>query len=150
MESTDAGERHLRVCCLAGSRHRQRSVDWHDGPVTPEERLADLYRAFNDRELDAVLAALADDVRWPNAWEGGWLSGRDEVRAYWRRQWQEIDPTVEPVNFDVLGDGRVAVRVRQTVKALDGAPLDEREVLHIYRFHGDVVVEMEVEQPTSG
>ena len=30
--------------------------------------LTDLYAAFNARDLDALLPALADDVDWPNAW----------------------------------------------------------------------------------
>ena len=118
--------------------------------MSREARLAELYRAFNARDVDAVLAAMTDDVRWPNAWEGGRLAGRDQVRAYWRRQWQEIDPTVEPIGFEAREDGRVAVRVRQTVKTLDGAPLDDREVLRVYRFDGELVVEMEVEEPPSG
>ena len=30
------------------------------------DALRALYRAFNAREIDAVLAALSPDVRWPN------------------------------------------------------------------------------------
>jgi uncharacterized protein YbjT (DUF2867 family) len=36
-----------------------------------EQRLPDLYASFNARDVDAVLAATAADVDWPNAWEGG-------------------------------------------------------------------------------
>ena len=35
-----------------------------------------LYQSFNERDLDAVLAAMAPDVDWPNGWEGGRLLGR--------------------------------------------------------------------------
>jgi nuclear transport factor 2 (NTF2) superfamily protein len=118
--------------------------------MTREARLAELYRAFNARDVDAVLAAMALDVRWPNAWEGGWLQGHDEIRDYWRRQWDEIDPTVEPVGFETRSDGRVAVRVHQVVKTLEGAPLAEGDVLHVYRFDGEDVVEMVVEEPALG
>jgi len=54
--------------------------------MTFEERLRALYAAFNARDIDAVLAAMTEDVDWPNAWEGGRLSGRAAVRNYWTRQ----------------------------------------------------------------
>jgi hypothetical protein len=118
-------------------------------PIGQKERLVELYRAFNARDVDAVLTAMAPSVRWPNAWEGGWLTGHDEIRAYWRRQWQELDPTVEPVSFQVQPDGRVAVRVHQVVRTLDGAPLHQGDVLHIYRFDGEQIVEMVIEETAS-
>jgi nuclear transport factor 2 (NTF2) superfamily protein len=105
-----------------------------------------LYDAFNARDVDGVLAALAPDVRWPNAWEGGWVNGHEEIRRYWRRQWAEIDPYVEPVAIDERPDGTVAVRVHQIVRDLDGNLLDEGEVLHVYRFEGGLVVERSVEE----
>ena len=55
-----------------------------------EELLRSLYVAFNARETDKVLEALAPDVEWPNGWEGGWVHGHEEVREYWRRQWAEV------------------------------------------------------------
>ena len=35
--------------------------------------LEQLYIDFNDRNIDAVLAAMHPDVDWPNDWEGGFL-----------------------------------------------------------------------------
>ncbi|MCP3782577.1 nuclear transport factor 2 family protein [Micromonospora sp. A3M-1-15] len=46
-----------------------------------QRRLTDLYLAFNQRDIPALLAAMASDVRWPNGWEGGTVRGHDEVRA---------------------------------------------------------------------
>ena len=112
-----------------------------------EQRLRALYAAFNAREIDAVLAALAEDVDWPNAWEGGRLRGRAAVRDYWTRQWAEIDGRVEPVGFDTRPDGRVAVEVDQTVRDLGGALLSEGRVRHVYAFAGELVVSMDVEEP---
>jgi hypothetical protein len=37
---------------------------------------------------------MTDDIDWPNGWEGGRVSGKDAVRAYWTRQWAEIDPHI--------------------------------------------------------
>src|ERR1700729_2268797 len=87
--------------------------------------LRSLYQAFNTRDPNAVLAAMTDDVDWPNAWEGGRVHGKDAVRAYWTRQWNEIDPHVEPVAITTRQDGRVAVDVHQVVRALDGNLLGE-------------------------
>ena len=109
-----------------------------------EQRLRRLYRAFNARDIDAVLAAMSDDVDWPNAWEGGRLHGRDEVRGYWTRQWAAIDPSVEPVTITVWPDGRIAVGVRQTVRGLDGTLLSEGRVLHIYVVRDGLVTHMEL------
>jgi nuclear transport factor 2 (NTF2) superfamily protein len=114
--------------------------------VDTEQRLRALYVAFNAREIDTVLAALHEDVDWPNAWEGGRLRGRAAVRDYWTRQWGEIDGQVEPVDFTALPDGRVAIEIDQTVHDLNGTLLSEGRVRHVYAFAEDgLVTSMEVE-----
>lgn len=45
-----------------------------------------IYDRFNARDIDGVLAALADDVAWANAMDGGHVHGREAVREYWTRQ----------------------------------------------------------------
>ena len=109
------------------------------------DRLAALYVAFNARRLDVVLEHLSDDVDWQNAWEGGRLHGRDAVRDYWTRQWIEIDPAVRPRAFRTLADGRIAVDVHQTVRALDGSLLGESDVSHLFAFDDDLISRMDVE-----
>ena len=104
-----------------------------------------LYAAFNARDADAVIAALAPDVRWPNAWEGGVVNGHDEVRDYWRRQWAEIDPHVEPTSIDEQPDGSVAVGVHQVVRDLDGDLIGESDVVHVYRFEHGLISGMTIE-----
>jgi hypothetical protein len=93
-----------------------------------------------------VLEQMSEDVDWPNAWEGGRVHGRDAVRDYWTRQWSEIDPTVEPKGMEERSDGRLAVEVHQTVRALDGTTLSEGDVRHVYRFDGDLIARMDVEE----
>ena len=58
-----------------------------------------LYGRFNARDMEAVLAALHENIIWANGMEGGHVHGRNEVRSYWTRQWTMIDPHVEPVAF---------------------------------------------------
>ena len=108
--------------------------------------LRDLYDAFNARDVEAVLAAVTDDVDWPNAWEGGRVHGKDAMRSYWTRQWAEIDPHVEPVEVAERDDGRVAVAVEQTVLDLDGGLIAKRSVRHVYAFRDGLVARMDVEE----
>ena len=106
-----------------------------------------LYAAFNARDTETVLAQLASDVDWPNAWEGGRVHGHEGVRDYWTRQWAAIDPTVEPIGFHARADGSVVVEVHQIARALDGTLLAAGDVRHVYVFEGDLVVRMDVEEP---
>jgi len=109
-----------------------------------------LYAAFDARDVEAVLGALAPDVDWPNAWEGGRLHGREAVRDYWTRQWAEIDPRVEPLAITSEPDGRVAVEVHQVVRSLAGEVLGEGRVRHVYTFAGGLVARMDVEESGGG
>ena len=117
--------------------------------MDPEQQLRRLYAAFNSRDVGSLLAATTEDVDWPNAWEGGRLRGRREVEDYWRRQWAQIDPTVEPLSISARADGRLAVNVRQVVRDLEGNVLSEGDVTHVYEMRGGLVARMTVE-PSSG
>jgi hypothetical protein len=109
------------------------------------DRLDALYAAFNERDVEGVLAAMTPDVDWPNAWEGGRVVGHDAVRAYWTRQWAQLAPTVTPVRTTELPDGRVAVEVAHVVRARDGSLLREVTVRHVYTFRNGLVARMDVE-----
>ena len=110
-----------------------------------EELLRSLYRAFNARDVDAVLAAMTPDVDWPNGWEGGRVVGRDAVRRYWERQWAEIRTAVQPTGIHTRPDGTVEVLVRQVVRDVSGAVLARSSVRHVYTFAGDLVRRMDLE-----
>jgi ketosteroid isomerase-like protein len=105
-----------------------------------------LYERFNARDIDAVLAFLTRDVSWPNAWEGGYVHGHDEVRDYWTRQWAEIDPTVTPEVVSTRPDGRIDVTVHQVVKNLNGELLADTRVHHVYRLRDNRVEHMEIRE----
>src|SRR5690349_4851744 len=102
-----------------------------------DERIAALYRAFNGRRIDDLLDRMAPDVDWPNGWEGGRVLGREAVRAYWTRQFEAIDPSVEPTSITERDDGSVAVGVHQRIRDHDGKVLDEGDVTHVYAFDAD-------------
>jgi ketosteroid isomerase-like protein len=115
-------------------------------PSNRQRQLTDLYAAFNRRDMPALLAAMAPDVVWPNGWEGGTVRGRDEVRAYWTRQWAAIEPTVVPTGFRFEDDGRIAVTVHQVVRNAAGTTIADRTVTHLYRFRDGLVTEMEIRE----
>jgi nuclear transport factor 2 (NTF2) superfamily protein len=110
-----------------------------------ERLIGRIYEAFNRREIDTVLAALHPAVDWPNGWEGGRVTGHDEVRSYWTRQWAAIDPTVVPTAFADRSDGRISVRVHQTVRDLSGNLLADGEVTHVYTFKDGLIKAMDIE-----
>jgi hypothetical protein len=116
------------------------------GALTADHRetLMNLYRGFNQRDIDAVLAHLAPGVDWPNGWEGGRVHGRDAVRDYWTRQWAAIDPRVEPLEITRAADGRVHVRVDQLVRSLDGKVLHNKQIEHVYEFDGAFIKRMTI------
>jgi hypothetical protein len=98
------------------------------------ELLNYVYSRFNARDMEAVLAALHEDVLWANGMEGGHVQGRDAVRAYWTRQWGMVDPHVEPVRFSTGPDGEVVVEVHQVVRDLAGVLLLDHMVGHIFKI----------------
>jgi ketosteroid isomerase-like protein len=109
-----------------------------------EELLKGAYAAFNARDIERALVLMHPDVDWPNGMEGGRVRGHEEVRAYWTRQFGLIDSHVEPVGFEELDDGRLAVEVHQVVRDLDGEPLSDTRIRHVYSFREGVVERMEI------
>ena len=100
------------------------------------------YAAFNARDIDAALALMTNEVRWPKASEGGSVVGKDEIRAYWTRQWSEFDPRVTPV--EISGEDTVRVKVHQVVKTLGGAVIADSEVLHVFTVRDGLIAAMEL------
>lgn len=100
------------------------------------------YTAFNRRDIDGALALMTEDVSWPKASEGGKVVGREEIRAYWTRQWGEFDPHVEPLVMIEEEGGKVRVRVHQLVKSLEGDVLSDSEVLHVFTVKGGLIAGM--------
>ena len=131
-------------CVSVFSAARIRMI--HDS--VPRELLERAYAAFNARDIDGALAGMHADVEWPNGWEGGVVRGHAEVRDYWTRQWQAIDPRVEPLRFSTESDGRIAVEVRQVVRNTAGTVLRDDVVEHVYRIEDGLVRSMEIRAGT--
>jgi hypothetical protein len=102
------------------------------------EILKCIYDRFNSRDIDGVVAVLADDVAWANASMAP--CGREAVREYWTRQWTMVSPHVEP-GFHRAADDAIVAEVRQSVHDLEGKPLQgqtpglkNKTVEHVFRF----------------
>jgi hypothetical protein len=111
------------------------------------------YSAFNMRDIDGALALMTQDVMWPKASEGGRVVGKEEIRAYWTRQWGEFDPHVEPLAITEGDGGKVRVRVRQLVRSLHGDVLSDSEVLHVFTLDNGLIASMNLgdeTDPTDG
>lgn len=111
---------------------------------TQIELLHAAYAAFNERDIDAVLALMTADVAWPKAFKGGFVRGPEEIRAYWTEQWLEIDPNVEPTSFHPHGDDQILVDVHQVVRDLSGAVLADEHTGHLFTFEQGLIAKMEI------
>lgn len=112
--------------------------------TTDQELLTTAYRAFNARDLEAALATMHPEVEWPNTMEGGYVHGHDGVSTYWTKQWNLVDPHVEPLRFATDPNGRIVIDVHQVVKDLQGHLLEEVMVQHIYQIEKGLIRRMEM------
>ncbi len=106
------------------------------------------YAAFNSRDIDSALSTFHPEVQWPKAFEGGYVSGHEEIRNYWTRQWTEIDPHVEPVGVNERQDGTIEVTVHQLVKDLEDHLMFDGTVKHIYTVQDGLLRRMDIELPS--
>jgi len=113
--------------------------------IDAEETLRSAYRAFNARDIEAVVELMHADVDWPNAWEGGRVVGRAAVTDYWTRQFAAISSNVEPEGFTREPDGSITVDVHQVVHdAQTGELLSDARVRHRYRLEDGLIARMDV------
>jgi len=106
--------------------------------------LEDAYAAIIARNIEAALAAMHPDVAWPNGMEGGYVQGQDEVRDYWSRQWQMIDPEVTPLNFTRGSSSRVIVDVWLVVRDLAGRVHTDEVAQHAFAIECGRILAMEI------
>jgi ketosteroid isomerase-like protein len=103
-----------------------------------------LYAAFNAKDIDAVLARMQPDVDWPDMLENRRLIGHDAVRAYWLRQFELIDPAVEPRDVVERNGAELVVEVHQVVRNRQGDILSDQVVHHLYTLRNGLIAAMDV------
>jgi hypothetical protein len=82
-------------------------------------------------------------------WKGGSVYGHGGVRDYWTRQWDLIDPHVEPLRFEADEAGRMVVDVRQVVRDRNGTIMVDEIVQHVYVIQEGLVRSMEIRKPQA-
>jgi SnoaL-like domain len=115
--------------------------------VDPETRemLTEAYRDFNARRIGAVLSRMDPNVEWANGMEGGHVHGMEAVRDYWTRQFETLNPHVEPIGIRRDESGRFFVEVHQVVRDLEGKVVVDTIVHHAYRIRDGLIERMDIE-----
>ena len=108
------------------------------------EILRIVYRDFNARNIDAVISRMHPQVEWANGMEGGHVHGKEEVHAYWTRQFTTLDPNVEPVRIERDELGNWVVEVHQVVHDTKGNLLLDTTVYHTYQFREGLIARMDI------
>ena len=128
----------------ACNSHRGCKAREENGMADTRTTITQAYAAFNKRDIDAALALMAPDVSWPKASEGGKVIGKEEIRAYWTRQWADFDPRVEPLSVTAEHAGKVHVQVHQLVRSRTGDLLSDSQVLHIFTMDAGLIAAMDL------
>src|ERR1700724_2016743 len=89
--------------------------------------IAEAYSAFNRRDIGGAV-------------------GKEEIRAYWTRQWNQFDPHVEPVEVIDREGSKTDVRVHQIVKTLSGDILSDTYVWHVYTIANGLIERMDLRE----
>ena len=104
--------------------------------------LKEAYNAFNTRDIPLALQLMSSDITWPRAFKGGYVRGLREVGAYWKKQWQEINPIVTPVKFEQMPNSQILVTVHQVIKTPEGHTLADEHVKHLFTFKKNYIQSM--------
>lgn len=107
--------------------------------VVLHDLIQKIYAAFNARDIPSIMTTFDPQVRWSKAWEGDYATGHEQVRDYWLRQWQELNPMVEPTGFTAREDGKIEVAVHQVVMDKQGHLLFDGQVKHIYTIKNGLI-----------
>ena len=114
--------------------------------MTTKELIAQTYSAFNQRDVDAILMLLSENVSWPKASESGRVSGKQEVRDYWTRQWAQFNPRVDVLEVVEREAGKIHVKVHQLVKTLEGDVLSDTQLWHVFTIANGLIERLDIKE----
>lgn len=121
------------------------TVSYNCNMIPEQEFLQNLYKAFNNCEIETVIAIMMPDVKWANGMQGGFIYGRDAVREYWMKQFELIKSQLEPSSFELDEAGRSVVTNHLVVLDLEGNALLDKKVKHIFTFENGLIKIFEIE-----
>jgi hypothetical protein len=105
----------------------------------------ELYKNFNERRIDLVIAQMTKDVKWANGMDGGYVYGRKGVEEYWTRQFKMINSKVTPIEIREE-QGRVILKIHQVVHDLNGNLLANEMTEHIFYLNDGQISEFHIKQ----
>jgi hypothetical protein len=117
--------------------------------MTEPEILRAAYRDFNARNIEAVVSLMHPEVAWANGMEGGHVHGKNEVRTYWTRQFETLDPRVDPLSIEPDDSKNWVVTVHQVVHDTAGNLLLDATVYHSYQFRDGLIDRMDITHSPS-
>lgn len=103
----------------------------------------DLYKNFNERKIEIVISKMADNVKWANGMEGGFVYGHEGVREYWARQFKFINANVTPLEIEFEKE-TAKIKVHQVVYDLNGNLLADELVYHYFYLADNKIVSFEI------
>jgi ketosteroid isomerase-like protein len=112
------------------------------------ETIEALYAAFGRQDVDAVLALLADDVRWKHPrprdipW-GGSRSGRDAVAGFFQAVGSHLEVERFVPQQWVVGDDRVIVLGTETMTTRQTGHTYDVDWVHAFQLRDGKVVAFE-------
>mgnify|MGYP000297668190 CR=1 FL=1 len=115
--------------------------------TSPEARILELYRAFNDRDFDGFFGMLSAQVERTKDTDDSRLVGKDALRGYILDETAKVRAEFAPILVQTLDDGGISVLVQQTIlNVADGSLCSDTRVRHTFRLEGDLVVRMDSER----
>jgi ketosteroid isomerase-like protein len=101
------------------------------------------YESYNERDLDALLPLMCDDVNWANALTGDRIRGVEEMRRIWEMQWTSLNVRTEPIKIYDEPDGKTVVLVREILHEAGGRLLMDEVMEHVFTLRDGKVARMD-------
>ena len=109
----------------------------------PDAFFNELYKNFNERKIDLAISHMADNVKWANGMDGGYVYGHDGVNEYWTRQFKLISANVMPLKIETENDV-VKIKVHLVVHDLAGMLLRDEIVYHYFHLENNKITEFDI------
>lgn len=106
--------------------------------------LAEVYDAFNARDLDGLGRAFHPEVEWPDLLEGGALHGRQTVVDYFRRQFALMRPEAEIIDITPVGKDQAIVHVQYVVRDAQGGLWSDTQARLRFTFEDGLIRRMAI------
>ena len=101
------------------------------------------YKSYNERDLEALLPLMCEDVNWANALTGDRIRGVEEMRRIWEMQWTSLNVRTEPIKIYDEPDGKTVVLVREILHEAGGRLLMDEVMEHVFTLRDGKVARMD-------